>query len=258
MRPIIYPYKMGSKSAKALKDELVVRGHRALRVRPDGNYKSFASHLVINWGNSLAPTTWSTVGRFMLNKPLDVAQASNKLSAFKLMKEAGNVSIPEFTADREEAIQWDGNIVVRWKLSGHSGEGIDIWDAEEIDDVPHHAPLYVKYMKKKEEYRVHVFKDRVIDVQQKRKRSEVPNEEVDYKVRNHANGWVFCRDNVSPNQLILDNAIAAVRALGLDFGAADVIWNEYHNKAYVLEVNTAPGLEGTTVKSYSNAIEELL
>ena len=49
-------------------------------------------------------------------------------------------------------------------------------------------------------------------------------------------------------------SVAAVRSLGLDFGAVDVV--ERQNKAYVLEVNTAPGLVGTTLEKYVDAIRE--
>jgi D-alanine-D-alanine ligase-like ATP-grasp enzyme len=42
----------------------------------------------------------------------------------------------------------------------------------------------------------------------------------------------------------------------LDFGAVDVIWNEKQQRAYVLEVNTAPGLEGQTVDDYARGIKE--
>jgi D-alanine-D-alanine ligase-like ATP-grasp enzyme len=38
---------------------------------------------------------------------------------------------------------------------------------------------------------------------------------------------------------------------GLDFGAVDVIWNAQKEKPYVLEINTAPGLEGQTIADYA-------
>ena len=43
-------------------------------------------------------------------------------------------------------------------------------------------------------------------------------------------------------------------AVGLKIGAVDIIWNELENKCYVLEINTAPGLEGTTLVKYTEAI----
>ena len=78
--------------------------------------------------------------------------------------------------------------------------------------------------------------------------------EFDGYVRNLANGWVFCRDNVVEPDGLRDAAVSACAALGLDFGAVDIIWNERENKCYVLEVNTAPGLQGTTLENYANAI----
>jgi D-alanine-D-alanine ligase-like ATP-grasp enzyme len=47
-------------------------------------------------------------------------------------------------------------------------------------------------------------------------------------------------------------SVEAVAALGLDFGAVDIIEDKEGN-FYVLEINTAPGLEGHTVTSYAKA-----
>jgi len=114
------------------------------------------------------------------------------------------------------------------------------------------APLYVLYKKKRSEYRVHVFNGQVIDVSEKRKRRGIDRD--DGYIRNLANGWVFCRDGIVEPADLRDLAIRAVQALGLNFGACDIIWNERENKCYVLEVNTAPGLEGTTLQRYVDAI----
>ena len=46
----------------------------------------------------------------------------------------------------------------------------------------------------------------------------------------------------------------AIKVLGLDFGAVDIIYNKQEDKWYVLEVNTAPGIYGTTLDKYVNAI----
>ena len=120
------------------------------------------------------------------------------------------------------------------------------------------APLYTKYIKKADEYRIHVFDGRVIDVQQKRKRRSIPNEEIDYQIRNTAGGWVYCRDNVDCPTSCNDLAIRAVAALGLDFGAVDIGYNRHDKSPCVYEVNTAPGLEGTTLTKYREAIERRL
>jgi D-alanine-D-alanine ligase-like ATP-grasp enzyme len=49
-------------------------------------------------------------------------------------------------------------------------------------------------------------------------------------------------------------AIAATKALDYSFGAVDIVFNEHHNQLYVLEVNANPGMEGTTLEKYSDAI----
>lgn len=265
MRPIIYPYKFGSASARLLSTELRQRGHRAKRVRADGNYSYWGNHLAINWGSSSLPQWPSVRGAQVrwLNTPIAVGLAGNKLTAFQKMQEAG-VSIPEFTTSLDMAANWyeeGATIISRHQLSGHSGAGIVLSTEDGISTMRRGimCPLYVKYVKKAAEYRIHVVKGEVIDVQQKMKRRETPNEEVNYKVRNHANGWIYARMDIDLLSAdICRWAIAAVSALGLDFGAVDVVWNNHHQRAYILEVNTAPGLEGTTLTKYANAIERLL
>lgn len=253
MQPIIYPYKMHSGSAKRLADALGAR-----RVYPDRKYKPRCNHLIINWGCSRVPS-WMLGRAQWLNLADNVEEACNKLLALRRLN-FDNVPIPEYTNDPAVAREWlqDGDSVVsRYLLNSHSGKGIVIDSLDSYDIFLHRerAPLYVKYFKKKHEYRVHVFNGRVIDVQQKRKRRE---SDVNYQVRNHANGWVYCREDVSPPTEALDIAVKAVAALGLDFGAVDVAWNEHYNKCVVFEVNTAPGLFGHTLDVYVNAIKEML
>jgi glutathione synthase/RimK-type ligase-like ATP-grasp enzyme len=76
-------------------------------------------------------------------------------------------------------------------------------------------------------------------------------------VRNTANGFVFQRNGIVPPAGIRDLAISAVASLQLDFGAVDIIYNGAQDKCFVLEVNTAPGLEGSTIIKYKDALLEL-
>jgi len=209
---------------------------------------------VLNWGCSSTPI-WNKHNQpeKWLNNFIHTEPASNKLKAFKLL-ENSNVTIPEFTSDKSIADAWIASgirTVSRSVLSGHSGAGINIHDAGVLPNVP----LYVKYIPKKKEFRVHVFNGTVIDIQEKRKRQEIPNEQVNYQVRNHHTGWVYCRENINKPEGLEALAQSACVALSLDFGAVDIIWNEKQNKCYVLEVNTAPGLEGETIEKYAQAIK---
>ncbi len=252
-RAVVFPYKMGSQSAKALASRLTtLLGLKVRRVRADGRYRAKQRSLLLNYGSSISPF-WGQVGTW-INKPSNCAQAGNKLSAFQLFKNH-SIPTPDFTTDVAVAQRWiqdNATVVCRTVLNGHSGRGIVLVDT--VDKLVQ-APLYTKYKKKRKEFRVHVFKNQVIDVAEKRKRKiEHRPPDFDGYIRNLANGWVFCRDNVTKPADLDGLAIAACNALGLDFGAVDIIWNERDNKCYVLEVNTAPGLQGTTLENYARAI----
>lgn len=58
--------------------------------------------------------------------------------------------------------------------------------------------------------------------------------------------------------MIETEAIKAVNALGLDFGAVDIVTEKNTGIPYVLEVNTAPGNEGTTTQKYVDSIIEYI
>lgn len=253
---LLYPYKKGSKSAKDLSQALGIKRIKTERSR----FKGRASKVVVNWGCSQLPD--EVLKCQIINSPDSVARASNKLTAFQVMSDAG-VRVPDFkTSDGQDELQEElmgmspesVHWLARTKLSGHSGDGIVLLKGCEA--VPH-APLYTKYIKKKFEYRVHVMRGEVVDVQRKARSSEVPDDEVNWHVRSHGNGFIFARnEGHTPHNDVLDQAVEAVRCLGLDFGAVDVIFNERSECAYVLEVNTAPGLAGETLRGYVDRLRE--
>lgn len=217
-----------------------------------GTLVAKATNVVINWGSSSAPDRLAAAT--FINHPDKVKIAGNKLSTFAAFE--GNepgVNYPEFTCDYGVACEWvsEGKVVVcRTKLNGHSGAGIVLAAREE--DVVQNCPLYVKYIKKAKEFRVHVAFGNVIDVQAKRQRANYEGE-TNFAIRNHSNGWVYCRENIEEPADLREQATRAILTLGLDFGAVDIIYNQHYNRCYVLEVNTAPGLEGTSVEIYTNA-----
>jgi glutathione synthase/RimK-type ligase-like ATP-grasp enzyme len=137
-------------------------------------------------------------------------------------------------------------------VGASAGKGIVIADS------PHalvEAPLYTQYINKVTEYRVHVFNGKVFHVQEKRKKEDFKNH--NELVCNHDNGWVFCIKNVNPSDDVLNAAIAAVSALGMDFGAVDIMVDGDGNP-YVLEVNSSPGQEGTTINKYVEMFKEVM
>lgn len=246
----VYPYKMGSQGAKRLAKELGV-----MCVFPNGKFMPKKTHLVINWGNQQKPK-WANYGIIftILNRWDRIANACNKIKAFTKFKELG-VPCPEFTEDQAVAKNWlaKGNTVIgRQKVAAQAGAGIVVFaEGEKITD----CPLYTKYKKKAKEFRVHVFNGKVIDFQEKRRKQGHKSNSL---IRTEANGWVFCRQGAVLGDAGKAVAIQAVAALDLVFGGVDLIWNQKEDKYYVLEVNTAPGIEGTTVLSYAKAIKKYI
>jgi hypothetical protein len=250
----VLPYSPYSNSARLLAEALGGK-----RIKLEGSrYQYRENDVVINWGLSNAVDIISHFTRHMeypdeakcLNwmKHLMV-RASNKLEFFQHMQ--GSDWLPKFWTNPEEIPDDAFPIVCRTSLTGHSGHGIVISDSRD-DLVP--CQLYVKYVPKKEEYRVHLGKNKIGDVttiavQQKKRRLDY--DEPNWKIRNHANGFVYAREGVDPPAGVLGVTMDCLLRSGLDFGAVDLGWHpEYGTKVY--EINTAPGLEGQTLTDYVN------
>lgn len=243
----VLPYRQGSRAARALAEAL---GGRVLKTDGTSRFNPRRDDVIINYGN----TDPRQFQRCTINA-VDLRHATNKLNFFRAMsnREETRNLIPEFWTD-QAAIPDDAfPIVCRTELAGHSGAGIVI--ASRREELVR-APLYVRYVKKQEEYRVHVGMRRgepvVITVQRKARRLDVADEAVNWQVRNHGNGFVYVRGGVNAPDSVVLAATRCFEEAGLDFGAVDVIWNARQERAYVLEINTAPGLEGQTVEDYAN------
>lgn len=238
----VVPYKQFSGGAKILAQKLGV-----YRIPDPGLLRG--GHHAINWGR----TSWDVpVACKVYNKPKAVAVAVDKLLTYQALQKAG-VLIPEFSTNIEDAHQWviDGGVVLcRTLLQASEGRGIFVAQ-KQVDIQP--AKVYTRYVRKKREYRVHVFQDKVIGSKRKIKRADTPV--TDTFIRSHANGYRFVIDAANPlPKSCHDAAIAAVKALGLDFGGVDIAWVEKGDRAYVLEINCAPGLTEMTADWYVEAI----
>lgn len=256
----IAPYRAGSRSANALANYM-----GCLRLRNPSRFVPRWGDVVINWGCSqesfpIDIQKYGGNGWRLINHPVDVELAQNKLKSLDRFNMA-DVPTVEYTTIKDEAYGWfqEGHTVVgRSLLRGSGGRGIVLLDPETRFATPvifPVAPLYTKYAKKRTEYRVHVVGGEVLHVQQKRPRRGA---DTDAKIRNHDNGWVFCIEDISAPNCVVDAARRAVSSLHLRFGGVDVGHNEHYDRAYVYEVNTAPNLEGTTLSKYGDALGVLL
>jgi len=256
MRIRVLPYKSYSNGAKTIARAL---GGKRLRLN-NSTFTPRADDVIINWGNSRGIPVLRTLGVpdcLYLNEHDDIARVANKLTFFELMEEYDGTLIPPFWTERESIPDEEFPIVCRTILNGHSGSGIVLADSpNDLVD----APLYVKYVPKKDEYRIHVGRDAdyydVFSVQKKVRRHSEPSP--NWQIRNHSNGFNYARNDVNPPEQVLSVARKALDISGLDFGAVDVIWNEQKQRAYVLEINTAPGLHGSTVEDYKAFFKRLI
>lgn len=267
----IVPYRANSQAARALSRNIGIDRIEIPSLIRDLTRRNRQTYALINYGKWVgidnmreievaATSRQHTVHWF--NHPAHISSVSNKLKFFNAVEEyyderglEYSAIIPEFWTESEqnlvlEELQNDVTIVARTSLSDHSGRGIVLMQSEN-DFVQ--AELYTRYIPKMYEFRVHLCRDSVPDVQRK---VGLRDGVLDWKIRSHVNGFVYSRDAVSdvPGDVITRVEIAARQVFdifSLDFGAVDVIYNNRTSTAYVLEINTAPGLEGTTLANYS-------
>lgn len=238
-----------SNGARALVNSLKEAGIRAL-LSDDGRYRQKC--LIINWGSTDPIDSRNT----LLNSPDVIRVARDKLATFNVLKEKGFEQIPKFsTAKPDDKERVKDIILERHSLTGQAGAGIVV---KRPGDSLGTAPLYVWYVRKTREFRVHVCSGQAVAVQEKRRESDNEQTEDQKLIRNRDNGWVFCVNNVVEPAGLREIAVRACSLLSLDFGAVDMIQGK-DGQLYVLEVNTKPGIESPTVLAgYVNRIKELV
>ena len=259
-----------SDSVNELKAHLAIQGTDLIKIkRQNSRFMGREGDLIINYGSSSFPSDRIGRGR-LLNQPGAIALASNKLRAFETFQRAG-VKTVEWTATRTAAQRWvdeGGMVYARTQLQGHSGAGIvigygnpagvgDAGNVQVVSTLPS-AQLYTKaILQERREFRIHVMDGKITYVQQKRRRDGFrENETYSNLVRNHHTGWIYATQNADVCDEAKREAIKAINALGLDFGAVDVITRR--GEAWVLEVNTAPGMSGTNLETYANNFTRLM
>jgi glutathione synthase/RimK-type ligase-like ATP-grasp enzyme len=195
---------------------------------------------------------WRTTKPSLKRQQFKYGQSVDKLTQYQWFKD-NEIPALEFTDDHYGALAWlDEGFVVfgRKYLKASCGKGIVVM--ESIDDAQE-CPVYTKYKKKKREFRVHVFKDQVVAVTEKKRRKEF-NGERDTKIRNLANGYVFVQTVENEPEGLRELALRASRVSASDFRGVDVGYNQLKDELFIIEVNSAPGIQGTNLNKYLEAI----
>lgn len=191
----------------------------------------------VNWGRRVANTE--------LNP--DISNTVNKHVMRRLFREH-NVPAPKLWR-AEEALNlylWDNGPLVG-RPDRHS-KGRGFWLCRSAQDVREAmwgtrrkaaATHFMEFVVAPREYRVHIFKGKSIRISQK----------LFGETGTTAHGNYITVKPSHPVKHVRRAAKNAVAAVGLDFGAVDILADD--DNCWVLEVNAAPGLGGTMPKLWA-------
>lgn len=214
---------------------------------PHGRSTGSCVDYLIRWG-SRSGAGWRP-NEDVVNSRSALNDNTDKLDSLRSLENAG-IPVPNYAEDRSafgEEIEYP----ILGRARDHArGEDIELilqWRDAYLTD----NDYFVEYIPTEFEYRAHVFDGEVIQVHEKRLRSEEDNHPY---IRNAETGWVFVEPREEPPSESL--AIDAVGALGLDFGAVDIVREENTGDEYVLEVNSAPSLDEANLERYGDAIAD--
>jgi hypothetical protein len=209
----------------------------------------------INWGSIRLPEiTSKEESTGILN--YDIRAAASKAASFERLGEAG-LRIPQWDRDgnslHKTLIQSGREVMLARRDGLSKGAGIQIVKLSDMK-IPA-ADFYVEKLSCQREFRAHVWRDEVICLQAKMVPPGCSN-----FIHNYENG---CRYTTQMLERWLAEetineinsiSVKAVKAVGLDFGAVDLLISK-KGRFYVLEVNTAPGLRSEVAYSaYRDAI----
>lgn len=247
---VIDPYKETSASAKRLALNISTILGQDVQVLKEGE-SPIEGDFVVGWGSGCRPN-WSTENlRGYINTFSSVRNSIDKHASFRNFANGG-VKIPDFTVNRAVATEWlnSGSIVLsRVEVNGMKGRGIEI-NHPGLTDTAKEAPLYTRFIWREREIRLHVFGHKIIYGQEKVLLSN--SREVNKLILRDNKDWVFkwldVEERGKLGKAALVDAIKAVQANGLDFGAVDMLIDKA-GVWYVLETNTCPelGRDGATM-----------
>jgi len=178
------------------------------------------------------------------------AGAANKLQQLRQFRDGG-ILVPPFWEKVPTAPQ---DFPVLGRTASHHG-GRDIKLLMQPDDLKFYTGLdyFIRYIPRQTEFRTWIYRRRHLGTYEK-----IQTKASNRIGANYRNGFSFQLVNAdSVPEGLRDIAARAVDLLGLDFGAVDVLRGT-DSKLYVLEVNTAPGVEGENrqvIQSLANKIQ---
>lgn len=219
--------------------------------------------LLIRWGSSASVTK---IPKRVLNKKEAIAIAADKFTSLLKLKE-GNIPVPKMLPITDlqqltikEILSKGLSHPVLARKPKHT-RGKDILLCLQNKDIRRAMrwgkTFLIEYIPTEREYRVHVFGNEIIRTSQKVLMSR---ENYLPYMRNDDHNHTFRNPRVQLTEHQKSVAINAVKVLGLDFGAVDMVISDDGNP-YVLEINTGPSLIENGLEIYEqkfrNVIQEM-
>lgn len=281
MKPFILYSRMGTVTGRALREALEIPGGREVKKPKDVN-------VLVRWGHSTDPDVDSEIldnnGRvinqaryitrssnrhYMLHDLSAVVNRSTVMAGHALRFHHNPTAVP--TSDLANG---NNNItLLRHRYSRWGNDIIVLQNTVEIDQSRLDGYFSVEYWPADHEVRVHVMDGRSIYFQIKKRR--VPPETTPtpgaVEIRNNNNGWgLYPLDNDEARRLgiqkrpLREAAKLICKGFKLDFAAVDFLVRTPTSNSpdrfnyKVLELNTSPGLEGTTLARYVTNLRAML
>jgi glutathione synthase/RimK-type ligase-like ATP-grasp enzyme len=226
-------------------------------------FKSATDGIIIRYGNvrTVNRKGFTANPKYEINTIEAINNARNKFKSLQMMEEGG-CRVPKATED--VPVIGNGQRTIWFARKKYHHKGLDIVVCKtnrELEQAKTDgAEYFVQYVPIGKEYRYHVFGDKILQACIKFKEAGNGGVGADTDIiRNLDHGWKFAE--IEPQPKASEYAIKACRALGLHFGAVDIIEEQGHTLLYVLEVNTAAGLDNKRleayIKAFKNYIEEV-
>jgi len=173
----------------------------------------------------------------------------NKLSVHKFLAEH-DIKVPKLYSKNARIEDKEFPVLARKNYHSKGRDIIYIKDKKalkELNDSGKDYDFLVQYIPKVSEYRVHILKGYKIIVNVKVN----DEEERDVIVRSHDKGWKHITYRGEFDNALIKLGKDVTDLLQYDFAVIDII-RDKKNNLYVLEVNSAPGLEERKLNIYAD------
>lgn len=229
------------------------------------SYEPRAYPPVIRWGNSDGDYSTTIGSETLWNMPELIHTCSNKVLFSRAMT---NLGIPcvEIRRGHPETFP----VVIRHSLSGMRGQGIEIFNHEDILQGRGWDETYWSYWRDFSfELGVHIFNGEPVRCFKKVFRVEEADEdsELDYvesepefPIRNSQKGYGFRLVEIGKYPKLIPLLKLFCDKFGLKFGRLDIGWNHTDKKYEIIEANSAPGIaeNENTARIYIEGFKKLL